>query len=427
MQKTGKYISVDDNQNIIHQDCSGITTHIVKTQYRILSKNDFGIIDRVNLGIFNKKTDFRISGQNSIICLDRIGNKVQSVDIEVITENPGRYFLIHRYSFLDNAKNNKFWEFKFNEEDLTLKVLINYDLGKVISKLLIMVSKGELLINAIDKLNLSVDYKKVIQEIIVVREKNGSTFYTINKAFLLNSNYLFLYGLLEIFSDPSNCNLPENINVYSYSLILTLLDASYSIRKQEQFNFRFKFSEFLRRNLKDNGIKTLPNPWFRTIKYFFLPLNKPDFENLLVVKKLNYTGLGINNLKYRPEEINEEFTELMQQVNYGSIELLPCKDLVFEKMEFTELEAKKQANIMKDLIMSNDRAHNFFLNNLPLMHNSDGDIMGVFALFTKEACEEAERLFSAHNSTKFLDPSSLAVQNFGAKNDSQLALYDVTT
>jgi hypothetical protein len=388
---------VHETKNIT-QEIIGTSIHDVPVQYRILSKNDFGIHkNRINLGLFNKKTDFRISEKESIVVLNKETLELQSPTIPEIQNDPENYFLFWKYSFQKRNNNNLIIQDKRTLQKI--KVSLTYTFGKLIS---------EYIQYGIQDILYSKEFteeEKIFLQNFIISVNNKISF---NKGILVNSNYKFLLGLSTLFNETGI--IPKNINLYSVSLLFNLLEASYSIRKQDDFIVRYKFSSYLYKLLiKNNELEILEDLQFkfRNLKYFIV-------NGQIKTKYLKF----YNDIKdIRSMENNLDPVG----INSGEIELIPCTDIVFEKVKVNQDNLK-----MVDLVMENDNAHNFYLDGLPLLKNSDGDILAAMALFSKEAAKEASENFSASNKTKFVNPANLNIQNWGVKTDSQLGLYNAT-
>jgi hypothetical protein len=401
-----KVISINTNNNkLLSQEIIGTSIHQVQNQYRILSKNDFGIHPhRINMGVFNKKTNLKISEKESIMVFDSTNNSVITETVPNILKNTGRYFLIWKYSI--HKRNIKQLELIDKNTSENFMINLTYEFAKNIIKKYsnnqdISFSKEEeLFINNF----INIKYNKI----------------SFNKFILVNSNYKFLLGLLTMFNSVGE--IPENINIYNIGLIFNLLECSYSIRKRENtFVSRYKFSNYLYKLLiledtvESKNILEDFKYKFRNLKYFIL-------NNKIQTKFLKYFN-KVQDIKLMMIDDTEGTGgTLINEVNSGRIELIPCTDLIFEKIK----DSKELNESMIDLVMEHDDAHNFFLDGLPLLKNSDGDILAALALFSKEASKEADENFSAMNKQKFINPASLKVQNWGVKTDSQLGLYNTT-
>lgn len=426
---TNKFTSVDENQNLIKQETINMVKHQVQNQYQVLSKNDFGKTpQRINIGFFNKKTNFRVSEKDSIIAFDRDTSKICTPSIQDLKDNPYKYLMIYKYPFMEDIWNDTI-TIKLNQiEDTDFNIELDTDFGIYIGNLLQKLTElsQDNDINNLDILSTEFKMDKVKNTVLskIIHIKSSNKF-SINKKILLNSNPSFLMGVLEGFfktKENKYYKVPKTINIYTFSIILNLLGASYSIRTNKEidndssFIIRFKLPNILNR-FHNNLAPEL----FRKHKYYFLPAKIGQYKDFKI--KFLKDGIDIDSetiSKYR----ENGFTDIMVQVNDGYIELIPTWDLVFDKVQIQDINKKE--GTMYDLIMENDKAHNFQLNNLPMLHNSDGDIMGVIGLFTKEACKEAREQFSAENKLKFKNPVDGQVMNWGVKTDAQIGWYNAT-
>lgn len=375
---------LDNTCDIIFQKSSQIHKHNVEKGYLILSKNDFGKVKkRINVGIFNKKTNFIIGEKNSILVWDNQENSISAKNISELIKEPSRYFMIYDLNFIANFKNSVLnIHDKINKEDIKLE--LNRQFGNDIG--LFMRKFND------DIKNIPEEFS-ILKSIIIINEGKLS----LNKQVLINSNFEFLLGILEGYLQNDNqFILNGNINIYNITYILNLLGAQYSIRTVNDIkkHIRFRLPLFLK------SFTSISDVFFRSYKYFFE-------DDKLMLKK-NIVSLAPN-----PEDLS-----FKTMVNTGLIEMIPVKDLVFIELE--------EETVMYDLTMPNANATNYSLPGTPLLKNSDGDILGVIAIHTKDAAEECIRKFSTELKENFLNLTSGEVNNWGVKLDSLFALYGAT-
>jgi hypothetical protein len=381
----------EDQNNVIFQRSSEIHKHQVQKGYRILSKNDFGKVKkRINLGIFNKKTNFIIGEKNSLIVWDNKEGLLKTLNTSEIIEDKSRYFMLYDMNFIANFKNKRInINDKLTKE--TIEIELNNQFGQDIGEFLNAFNNGNIT-------EITEDFE-ILKAIIQIHDNKLS----LNKHILINSNFEFLLGILEGYLKTSpNFVLNGNINIYNFTYILNLLGAQYSIRTVEERkkHIRFKLPIFLK------AFSDLDLEYFRRFKYFF-ELEEEEYTSNLILKKNIVTLIP-----------NAETTNFKELVNCGLIEMVPIKDLVFEPLEKPE--------IMYDLTMPNINANNYSLPGTPLMKNSDGDVLGVVAIHTKDAAEECTRKFSTELKENFLSLTNGNVNNWGVKLDSQMGLYTST-
>ncbi len=375
----------DQTNTIIYQKSLEIHKHEVQKGYLILSKNDFGKVKkRINVGIFNKKTNFIIGEENSLIFWDTQDKILKPMNISDILKEPGRYFMIYDMNFIgDNT--NEFIIIKDKETNESVKIVLNNQFGNDVGSFLRMSDPQTTVIP---------DDFSILKSIISIEDGKLS----INKQVLVNSNPDFLLGILEGYiEDTRYFGLKSNINLYNISYILNLLGAQYSIRSldNQEKHIRFRLPIFLK------SISNLNEAFFRGYKYFF------DRSSELKLEK--------NVVSLTP---NVEEPDFIQMVNAGFIEMIPSKDLVFLPLE--------EPAIAYDLTMPDANATNYSLPGLPLAKNSDGDVLGVVAIHTKDAAEECVRKFSTELKENFLNLTTGKIQNWGVKLDAQLGLYSGT-
>ena len=376
----------DQTNTVIYQESTQIHKHDVSKGYLVLSKNDFGKVKkRINIGIFNKKTNFVVGEKNSLMFWDIEDKQLKPVNITEVQNNPNRYFMIYDMNFIgDNS--NEYIIIKDKKTNEAIKIVLTNQFGNDIGAFLNMSDP---------KTTVIPEDFNILKSIITIEDGRLS----INKQILINSNPDFLLGILEGYiGDSRYFGLKSNINLYNISYILNLLGAQYSIRSLStgEKHIRFRLPIFLK------TISKLNETFFRGFKYFF------DLET----KELK---LEKNIILLTP---NVEEPDFFQMVNAGFIEMIPIKDMVFIPLE--------QSTIMYDLVMPDANATNYSLPGMPLAKNSDGDVLGVVAIHTKDAAEECVRKFSTELKENFLNLSTGDVQNFGVKLDAQLGLYSGT-
>jgi hypothetical protein len=377
-------VTTEETPRVIYQKSQEIHKHRVAKGYQILSKNDFNKVKRrVNLGIFNHKTNFIVGEEPSLLVWDNQKGIISSPKTSEIIEEPNRYFLIYDLNFILDDQNEKISIYD-KETNQTLKLVLNKQFGQDI---------GHFMAYADPNSDSIPDDFQIIKAIIQL--ENGRM--SLNKQVLINSNFEFLLGVLEGYiGGDTQFILNSNINLYNITYILNLLGAQYSLRSIEdnKKHVRFKLPAFLKdvSNLRDN--------FFRIYKY--------KFQN----KKLSL--IKDAELDIIDPQADFDFFDL---VNSGAIEMIPAKDLVFLEIDNKE---------MFDLTMGDPSATNYALPMTPTLKNSDGDVLGAIAIMTKDGSEECQRKFSTEFKQNFLNLNDASVQNWGVKLNSQLGLYSAT-
>jgi hypothetical protein len=378
----------DDSIDLIYQEAQTLHKHVMDKSYLILSKNDFGRVKkRVNIGYFNKKTNFIIGENHSMVFWDNEEGKVCSVPISEALKDKNRYFMFYDMNFItENLNYSLFIENKDTEEHLELKLTnqFGYDIGRFLKEF----DPGTVVIP---------DEFKILESIIQI--KSGKL--SINKQILINSNYEFLLGILEGYLGKGNqFILRTNFNIYNITYILNMLGAQYSIRTlpSSEKQIRFRLPAFLK------DFSQLPANFFRQYKFIF---HKTEDKYKLTLEKNPIIKLE-----------NPENLSIFDIVNSGLIEMIRIKDLVFIEQE--------EAGVGYDLTMGNPYATNYSLPGTPILENSDGDVLGVIGIMTKDGAEECIRKFSVELKVNFLNLIDGKVNNWGVKLDSQLGLFTAT-
>lgn len=358
-----------------------IHKHSVNIGYQILSKNDFEKVpNRVNVGYFNKKTDFLIGENKSLLFWDNLESKMVDISTSDALKEPKRYFIIYNMDFINKVHNNSI-HIKNNTNSNSTTVTLDYDFGYSLGSFLF------------EEEEIEEDYLRAIIQGTSQKRK-------INKQVLGNSNSSFLCGILDGYiKDDSVIHVGKNVNLYNFIYILNFLGAQYTIRTTEPFgaNQSTKTIAF-RLPIQLNKISKLGSSFFRDCKYI-----------------MNNNKVRLNtNIRELPQLINNDFEN---QINSGLIEMIPLKDLVF---------LRKDNQIMYDYTMSDPDRNNFSLPLGPSMLNSDGDVLACISIFSKDAAQEATKAFGVDEKTAFQNLNTGKVQNHMIKLDAQLGLFNAT-
>jgi hypothetical protein len=378
--------SITDDKNIIYNNQSqSLSLHDVEEQYLILSYNEFRTVN--NVGYFNKKTDFRIGEEKSIIVLDNNLNIIPDIKTSEITKNqyiiypmPYKYLTQNQYFFYDFFDTNK-----------TIRIPLNFEFGEKIGNILLNLANNK--DNEQTKEDIifktTKDYPIELFNLFISWNNYG---YSINKNLLINSNPEFLLGIL----NATTTNIFYNINIYTYTTILNYLGAMYSITRD------YKDSRKLNYFLPEE---------FKTWRLF------PKISNPLIKFK-NDTRHKENILK----NINEEFKDIVINSkiwkSFINNEILLIKT---EDLQFVKLGNKSD---MYDYTMQLANATTFTPPFGPMLKNSDGDILGLIGIFGKESLQEAKE-FSPERKDYFRSFNDGEIQNWITK-DAVLGLYNTT-
>jgi len=437
------------------QSTLSINKHQVEKGYLVLSKNDFGIKYRVNVGYFNKKTNFRISEKDSLLVLDKDTTEIKNIPVQEILDNFRKYFLIYMPAATYFEKENKnitkvrfksgleeamipmtfimgyatglyIKEKSFNYIKDAISKKYNYDLNKTEIKFIknIVEINKEKIVNPDDP-----------NDIIYLNKK------TLDKRLVTNTNSTFLIGILSGITDFGKEKLIFNdINNYTITGILNSLGASYSVRylpiDQENqksnikfFHIRFKLPFYYFKKIYDelNQIELNEEKIFEELSAFtFFRLFGYIIENDKVqykkFKNFKDNKENIISIINYFEEIdylykNNKINETIKMINENSLLLIPIKDLKFIPEENFEAY---------DIVTEGrDGNTNFILPSTPLLKNSDGDILAVVALHTPEAAKNAEKSFGIKTKENLVNSLTGKPTNW-ITNDAVLGLYEFT-
>jgi len=414
--------SITENGEVIDQKTLKMVKHYPEKKYLILSKNDFGKNKRINAGIFNKKTEFIVSENHSLLVYNQKNKTIEEANLSEIKKNPENYFMLYFIPIFMHEQN-PYAEIDYIDDfgnKIHGFVALNFYLGTVIGKI---IKNPELLYKINEDDFLTEQQKLLLKGILTIKNNKID----LDKKFILSSNFETLLGILfEIYDDKIYF---DNINIYIFSTILNLLGASYSIRKvNNQFQLRFKlpliFKYFFKKRFKSFLIKyygvEIYNRKLKMIRNYKLIIDTE--ENPGEVKEITYSKYKniYNEIFHSRKKRN---LNIIDYINLGIIELLPMKD-------FALIEIKKDSNLDKKQLYDfvtegRDKGTNYFLSGAPLLKNSDGDILAVAAIWTEDAAMQADKSFGIKNKKNTVSHLTGQVFNW-IDLDAVLGLYNFT-
>lgn len=376
--------SLTEDGKIIKQQTLTIAEHDVKTKYQMLAKNIFTVDNTVFCpGYFNRKTNFIIGEQNSLMAVDRRLRVLKQPfnDTSVLIHRDSD-FLLYPVPCL-NMETNEVLEYKLHNGEIQ-DVYLDYDLGILIGSFLAgKIGMGSLF-------TVYPEYEGFFK--LFINLKNGLS---LNKNILLNSNPEFVISILKGYYDSNASTrfyINSNVNIYTFTIILNYLGASYSIRNGKD-NTKKVFIQ-LPRIFKDY----LPKKFIKQQEYFF----NPDDQEVQLSSLTPYKSADIT---------------LADKINSGQIILIPINAI-----DFVEINDDSR---MYDLTSERHDATNYSLPMTPLLKNSDGDILAASGIFTKEGLEDA-KAFSPDNKEYYRDLNAGDIAQWIA-DDAILGLYNATS
>lgn len=380
--------SINQDDEFFQQKASFLHKHDVSNGWLLLSKTDFlKNPKRINLGFFNRKTNFCVGEKNSLMFIDKQDLNIKTLNITEALKEYERYFLIYDLSFVEDNFNDSI-EIFIKEKNKKIVLNLTKEFGITIGKLLNCND------NTLDEIEIK-DSNNVL-DIIIHRVNNRLS---LNRTILVNSNYKFLLGIIEGYIGENRTLLINpNINIFNFSYIMNLLGAQYALKNYENKNDKVYFKKILFRLpmfLKEHS--DLPSNFFRLKKYII----KDD------------------NIIFETQK-NEGNSTITDKINNGRIELIPLGDLMFQKI--------KEDTIMYDYTMVNSSHQNYVIPMHPAMHNSDGDVLRIIGVSSKNksGSTQCDEHLSPSSKKKYLSLGTGQVQNWGVKLDSQLGLFNAT-
>jgi len=378
--------------------------HPDKKVYRVLSRNDFGLARRLNAGVFNKKTDFKITEDHSLLVFNE-DKGLKTKPVRDLDQN--KDYLIYPLPFL-SLNLSRTLNIKIDGEDTEIQLNYNNGIKFIISVLNRYYNDSyfpEYLNPSEDKEDYYIDVLSRIMSSIDDKKLN------INKKFLISTNPDFLIGVLKGYKDffinqnkdkdkiISKFIWHKNHNLYILSSILNYLGASYSIRYFDNNNYHVRFQ-----------LPTL-------FKYLSSKYRPKDGLDKIHFKLFRITFNDKDQLIKSGELVFSEKETLGSFVKAGYIELFPVKDFIFE-----EVKGNDVPEVMYDCITENkENNSNFTFAGLPMLDNSDGDILGLIGIHSKQGAKDCMAKFKFDELT-IKDQLSGNVNNW-IKMDAQMGLF----
>lgn len=376
--------SLTEDSEIIKQQTLTIAEHDVETKYQMLAKNIFTVDSTVFCpGYFNRKTNFIIGEKNSLMAVDSQLNVIKQPDNDTsaLLSRDSDY-LLYPVPCL-NMETNEVLEYKLHTGEIQ-DVSLNYDLGMLIGSFL----AGKIGMSGL--LTVYPEYDGFFK--LFINLKNGLS---LNKNILLNSNPEFVISILKGYYDANASTrfyINSNVNIYTFTIILNYLGASYSIRNGKD-NTKKVFIQ-LPRIFKDY----LPKKFIKSQEYFY----NPNDEEIQLASR---------------NPILSQNRTLVNSINSGRIILIPINAIDF-------IETNDDSR-MYDLTSERHDATNYSLPMTPLLKNSDGDILAASGIFTKEGLEDA-KAFSPDHKEYYRDLNDGDIAQWIA-DDAILGLYNATS
>lgn len=422
--KFGNLFSITENEsdiNVIYQQPDSLSVHNPDKKFLLVSSE---------VGYFNKITQF-ISGDISSMLFLTSNGELQTPSITEVSNNPQKYFMLYPLPFsmfpeTINTEVDFTWECSRYKRKYsnTESIKLNFELGLSVGKTFFHYTK-----------NNKVPLTK-FQEAINGSENND--FFWPHKNIILNSNIEFNLGILfgyikesiKIFGkdqDPQNSiSIKEKMyinktnNSYIFSTILNWLGASYYFQPlKETIKVHCEnFNDYIYKS-DMRMVITLPHyllNHFNKLRKLF-----PEYEEFQkIFKSHEWYITPKNTVRKMPigtkEKAKVNYNEL---IDTGKIRIVPMSSFKF--IDVTEKEKKTH---MYDLSMPRADATNYALAFTPVLKNSDGDILTMSSISSREAIEDS-KVFEPSHKGWFRNLNTGEINNYIA-DDAVLGLYAAT-
>jgi len=436
--------SVTENGEITHNSVMDIKEHLVNEYYSIVPR--YWTID--GFGVINSKKPIKVTENNSLICYDETEKKLVLKPVSEYLKNPENYYLILRApkadvnqkAVIENQSGDKYevtfdyitgfmlavylkqlagidnivttrlttdlldvyeedWEHWFDIEYEFYKKTYNSSLSKIFLK------------------NIKPDTPfKTLADTVITKTDNR---YTIANEIFYSTNLNFIVGILEALINTESYMVHEigelitdiRINPSVYTNCLNMLFANYSITRASYLKY--------------------PKDYSFSIKYTVSPSKYDLFRwSSSKVKKHAYTrfidsegNMVIDNWDLKDKYINDAENPVVRELaklKYNDeIKFIRFDELIVSKVRTAEPEP------LYDLIMGNGSATNYLLGCAPWAKNSDGDVLAVMAVMTKEGLKASEKIMMS-NTERLKDGTDPDKIRNWIQKDAVVGLYQAT-
>ena len=384
--------SINNQNEIIKQQSISFHEHFTDVVYQVLSKNEVTKQNQTMFcpGYFNRRTNFLVGEKSSLMVIDKDLNVLSLDTSEIIKRNSD--YLIYPVPAFNIYQN---YELQYSDNNSKDRIVhLTNEFGTEIGKLLFNIQTySDVDFKEIEKYCSKSFFKSLVQI-------NDLNHINLNKHIILNTNYDFIIGILMGYYEASSIPgffIKSNINIYSFTLLLNYIGASYSIRT---YNDTKKV--FFQVSSRFVGL----------VQDKFIKLDSYVCKDNKIIKTNN-----VNKIMY--EEVpKEEYNSLQYQINQGIVILIPISSINFEQQSDTK------STRLWDLMAEKPDATNYSLYMTPFLKNSDGDILAASGIFTKEALKDSQK-FSPETKEYYRSLNTGNIQTWIA-DDAILGLYNST-
>jgi len=435
--------SVNDNGEIVLNSTVDIKEHLVNEYYIIVPR--YWAID--SIGVINSRKPIKVTENNSLMCYDEKEKRIVLRSISEYLKEPTRYYMIIRAPI--DGLNKKA---KIETGNLTVDVDFDYITGFMLIIYLKQLAGIENIVTTrmvefIDKycddwsnwFDIEYDfYKKTynssLSSVRLINIKEGTPFkvladsvitknhniHTIANEIYYSTNVEFVMGMLEALINTEKYMVYEiselitnnKLNPSIYTNCLNVLFSNYTITKAEYFKYPSRYAFSIRYAISPDKFKYVRYSRNKIKVHQYTRYLAPDGS--MVIDRWDLKDRYISD-----SAINDTVNDLAVLKNQDEIKFLRFDELVVKPVRKSEPES------LYDLIMGNGSATNYLLSCAPFSKNSDGDILAVMALMTKESLDASDKIMMS-NADRLKDGTDPDKIRNWIQKDAVAGLYQAT-
>ena len=436
--------SVTENGEITQNSIVDIKEHYVEEYYNIVPRH--WIID--GFGTINSKKPIKVTEKNSLMCYDEQEKKVVLKSVSEYMAEPTRYYMIIRSpetelnNFAEiNTKDGKKVTVNFNYITGFMLVMYLKQLAGVeniiTTGLIEMLSTYKVewdewfdlkfefykktyhsSLSSVKIVNIKKDSSfKILADTVILTGSDG--FKTVANEIFYSTNLEFNIGMHEAFINTEKFMVREisellthrNINPSVYTNILNVLFANYSITKAEYLKYPRDYMFSIKYDIS-------------TIKFDHLRISTRKIKKRPYTRFLNSEGKMVIDTWYQKDSYNqpgcnETVDWLIKAKNKDEIKFIRFDEIIVSQVRSSEPYP------LYDIITGNGSATNYLLSCAPWSKNSDGDVLAIMALTTKEALKASDLLMMSNTDRLKNGTSPDEIRNWMQK-DAVVGLYQAT-
>lgn len=435
--------SLQDNGEITKNSIVDMQEHLVDEYYNIIPR--YWAID--SYGVVNSRKPIKATNKNSVMCYDEIEKQIVLKSIETYAQEPTRYHMIigsPEINLNKGAKitvNGKSYDVELDyimgfmlliylkqlagvpnvtstqmienidvyEDQWSEWFEIEYDLYK-------KTYNGSL--SSIKLINIKEDSPFKILADSIISNKHGK--YTIANEIFYSTNIDFNAGILDAIVNSEMYMVREigelithvNINPSVYTNVLNIFFANYNITKASYLKYPSDILFSIKYSVSEEKLQYLRYSNNKIKVHRYTRFLRPDGS--MVIDNWN------SKERYQEGEfINDTVKDLIELKNKDKIKFIRFDELVLNHVRTSEPVP------LYDLVMGNGSATNYLLSGTPWAKNSDGDVLAVMSLMTKESIEAGKKLMMS-NTDRLKDGTEPDKIRNWVQKDAIVGLYQAT-